>query len=49
MVFAELKEAFVESNLPFRVDISDWTAVSEKFRNIIEESYEVIHNPLLKK
>lgn len=36
----ELKEAFVESDLPFRVDIVDWNAISEEFRAVIARSYE---------
>ncbi len=39
----ELKEAFQESGLPFRVDLLDWNAISAEFRNVIETSgYEVI-------
>jgi predicted nucleotidyltransferase len=37
-----LKDAFAESNLPFRVDVIDWADASESFRGIIEESYAVI-------
>ena len=37
-----LREAFEESDLPFRVDILDYNAVSDEFRAIIEENYEVI-------
>jgi predicted nucleotidyltransferase len=37
-----LREAFEESDLPFRVDIVDYSAVSDAFRAIIEEEYEVI-------
>ena len=40
---AELKEAFQESELPFRVDLLDWNAISDEFRIVIEKSgYEVI-------
>lgn len=38
----EIKEAFEESNLPYRVDVLDWNAISENFRKIINEKYEVI-------
>ncbi len=42
-VLAELKEAFQESELPFRVDLLDWNAISDEFRAVIEKSgYEVI-------
>ncbi|MHB9028630.1 MAG: nucleotidyltransferase family protein [Candidatus Latescibacterota bacterium] len=37
-----LKEAFEESDLPFRVDVLDWNAISPEFRKIIEKKYEVI-------
>ena len=39
---AALKDAFAESNLPFRVDVVDWAATSEMFRGIIEEVFEVV-------
>ena len=32
----DLLEAFVQSDLPFQVDIVDWALTSESFRNIIE-------------
>jgi predicted nucleotidyltransferase len=37
-----LKEAFEESDLPFRVDILDWHATSPDFQKVIEKEYEVI-------
>ena len=37
-----LTEAFEESNLPIRVDIVDWQSISEGFKKIIAEQYEVI-------
>jgi uncharacterized protein len=37
-----LKEAFEESDLPFRVDVLDWHATSPSFQKVIEEQYEVI-------
>lgn len=39
---AALKDAFAESNLPFRVDVIDWASTSETFRGIVEEAYEVV-------
>ena len=39
---AALKEAFAESNLPFRVDVLDWATTSEVFRGIIEGAFEVV-------
>jgi predicted nucleotidyltransferase len=37
-----LKEAFEESDLPFRVDVLDWHATSPGFQRVIENQYEVI-------
>ena len=39
-----LKEAFEESNLPFRVDVLDWHAISAGFRKVIEQKYEVVQS-----
>jgi len=41
-----LKEAFEESDLPFRVDVLDWNRISESFRKVIEQDYEVIQGPI---
>jgi len=38
----KLKNSLMESRLPFRVDILDYNAVSESFREIIDSKYEVI-------
>lgn len=38
----ELKDAFSESDLPFRVDIVDWAAISGDFRKIILNKYVVL-------
>jgi len=40
-----LKEAFEESELPFRVDVLDWNRISDSFRKIVEQQYEVIQEP----
>lgn len=37
-----LKEAFSESDLVWKVDIVDWATTSEAFRNIIQQKYVVI-------
>jgi len=37
-----LKEAFEESDLPVRVDVLDWHGISDRFRNVIEQKYEVL-------
>ena len=39
-----LREDFQESDLPFRVEIMDWQAISEDFRKIIQKQYEVIQS-----
>jgi len=39
-----LKEAFSESNLPFRVDVVDMNTVSDEFRRVIENQYETIQS-----
>ncbi|MFH1395133.1 MAG: nucleotidyltransferase domain-containing protein [Candidatus Omnitrophota bacterium] len=41
-----IKEAFEESELSFRVDVLDWYALSESFKKVITEEYEVIQNPV---
>jgi uncharacterized protein len=41
-IFA-IKEKFQESNIPFRVDIIDWNRISDSFKKIIEEQYEIIN------
>jgi predicted nucleotidyltransferase len=37
-----VKEAFEESDLPFRVDIVDYNAISDEFRAIIDTKYEIL-------
>ena len=37
-----LKEAFEDSNLPFRVDLFVWDEVPDTFRNTIEEGHQVL-------
>lgn len=39
---ADLREAFEESNLPFRVDLFVWDEMPESFRNVIEEGHVVL-------
>ena len=34
-----LKEAFEESDLPFRVDVLDWHAASPEFQKVIGKQY----------
>ncbi len=37
-----LKEAFEESDLPIRVDVLDWHAISESFRDVIERDCVIL-------
>ena len=37
-----LKEAFEESDLPFRVDVVDYNAISDEFRATIDSKYELL-------
>jgi len=39
-VLGDVQEAFMESTIPFRVDVLDYNAVSEKFRKVIDARYE---------
>jgi predicted nucleotidyltransferase len=42
-LLAEIKEAFQESELPFRVDIVDWNDITPAFRKAIETNgYELL-------
>jgi predicted nucleotidyltransferase len=41
----DLRYAFEESDLPFRVDILDWHSISNEFQAIINNGYEVIYSP----
>ena len=44
-VVGALKEAFEESDLPFRVDVLDWHAISKEFQKVILNKYEVLTPP----
>ena len=48
-VIYALQEAFEESELSFRVDVLDWYAISDEFRQIIEQGYTVIQEKQLLK
>jgi len=37
-----LREAFMDSELPFRVDVLDWNVIPESFKRIISQRDEVI-------
>lgn len=38
----DLKEAFIESNLPIRVDVMDWALIPESFRLEIEREHVAV-------
>ena len=42
--YAILKEAFDESDLPFKVDIVDWAATSATFREIIKANKVIVQS-----
>ncbi|MDE2903679.1 MAG: restriction endonuclease subunit S [Chloroflexota bacterium] len=39
---SRISEAFEESNLPMRVDVVDWHAISDSFRKVIQRDYVVV-------
>lgn len=43
-VFADMKESFNESSLPFKVDLVDWATTKDNFRRIIEKEYVVVQD-----
>ena len=42
MVCAKLEDAFEESDLPYKVDVLDWSKTNESFRKKILAHFEVI-------
>ena len=40
--YVDLKEAFSESDLVWRVDILDWATTSKSFQEIVKQKYVVI-------
>jgi len=45
---AKIEEAFSESDLPYRVDVVDYNAVSPEFKAIIDSGNELIYKKPLK-
>ena len=41
-LLGNLRDAFSESDLPFKVDIVDWSSTSAEFKEIIKKHYEVL-------
>ncbi|HAH31545.1 MAG TPA: hypothetical protein DCL44_04445 [Elusimicrobia bacterium] len=44
-IIGAIKEAFEESDLPFRIDVLDWNSISEEFQKVILKNYEVLPLP----
>lgn len=42
----KLREAFIESDLPIRVDVVDWARLPESFRRQVERGYVVLQRPI---
>jgi uncharacterized protein len=43
--FLDLKAAFSESDLPFRVDVIDWASTELGFRTLVETCHEILAAP----
>lgn len=43
-VLAHLRDAFSEAELPFKVDVIDWSAIGENFRKIVQEKFEIVQH-----
>lgn len=39
---AALRDAFSESNIPYKVDVNDWATITEEFRQEISKKYIII-------
>ncbi|NTV52154.1 MAG: nucleotidyltransferase domain-containing protein [Candidatus Firestonebacteria bacterium] len=42
LLIEKIKDELAESEIPYRVDLLDWHAISPEFRKIIETKYEVV-------
>lgn len=42
---ARLQEAFSESLLPIKVDLVEWSEISDDFRALISNTFEILQNP----
>ena len=40
-----LKDALEESDLPIRVEVLDWNAISDSFRSVIGKRYKILQKP----
>lgn len=41
-IMESLREAFEDSDIPFRVDILDWHSISKEFQKVIQDKYEIL-------
>ncbi|NQY74676.1 MAG: nucleotidyltransferase domain-containing protein [Candidatus Margulisbacteria bacterium] len=41
-ILGKAKEAFIESDLPFSVDIVDWSTIPDTFQRKIKEQYYIL-------
>jgi uncharacterized protein len=41
---AELRQAFSDSDLPFKVDLVEWSGIAENFRTIINDCFFVLQS-----
>ena len=39
---ADIREAFEESDIPYKVDILEWATINDNFRKIIDQRYVVL-------
>ena len=39
---AELKQAFIDSNIPILIDVMDWASLPDSYRNQIEQHYYIL-------
>ncbi len=46
-LIGQLAESFAESDLPYKVDIVDWTTASENFRKTIERDRVVVQTGIV--
>jgi len=45
-LLGEIRDTLSESDLPIRVDVLDWTCITENFQEIIRNQYEIIQHGL---
>lgn len=41
-LYYQIKDAMEESDIPFKVEILDWHRLSQSFRDIIQQHYEIL-------